>query len=230
MTYLLKPNDNGLASLDEVKAWMEAQNALHDKKAQLQKKQTQPSADGFFLTRHAETERYYSEWLEALKGTDEKIATLPEIYRGLKEQKGFARQLRNDLLHHTVLTGTTCEIVSVGNEMMASFYHRDSENYLYNCTHTRTEPDTRPMLYSMVLHTTDGPGRIGQSFKNIADRISVGPLRPGEGPLEINTGAFPLDLRLSCTPEDPESYLFISAGEMRGRIYTIKEDKSGKRP
>jgi len=227
MTHLLKPNDNGLASLDEVKAWMEAQTSAQETPRKPERKRKNRSLEGFFLKQHAEAEHDYDGWQEALEGTYELIATLPEIYRGLKESRAFAEQLRKDLLYSAIITGTTCEL-SEDVDWSPRFSHRQESSFSYDHFDQYFDPFSAEYFFSSMLGTIDSPSDMKKTFTHLANEITTSPIHSRPWPSDSKYGVFPVCLTLNDLIED--SVLFISINEPRGRIYTIKEDKSGKRP
>jgi len=230
MTYLLKPNDNGLASLDEVKAWMEAQTSAQETPRKPERKRKNRSLEGFFLKQHAEAEHDYDGWQEALEGTDELIATLPEIYRGLKESRAFAEQLRKDLRHGPILTGTTCE---VDETPLLLFNHRQEQSFQYARFDDYLNPFAEDEFFSKILDATDESpiqtAKILQmKIRPIAPRILAAPFGDTLS-WYIGRKRFPVVITLE-NDEDKKNTIYVFADNLGGRIYTVKDKKDGIQP
>jgi len=125
MSHLLKPNDSGLASLDDVRAWMEAQqdNTVHAEK--MKDKENAGERNDFdkrWIERLERTQfmtywgtRTCEEWDAICKGGNQTPITLPEIYhltkyRNATESLTQKFKIMDETLHYddcNTLTGTT---------------------------------------------------------------------------------------------------------------------------
>jgi len=115
MTHLLKPNDNGLASLDEVRAWMEAQATSTCCDEQKDNPVNEDRAKYRTLKFYHEEEHTLHEWESIWQERDVTPITIPELYAIAKyrteseETEEWFKKVKEAIDHKTIITGTACD-------------------------------------------------------------------------------------------------------------------------